>query len=487
MGRCGGWIKGLALLVVALIVGCGDTDNNKPASTGKPFVFQARGRLNLAVQVDPTDPKLLYLTATLLDPQGNPMRNQRVTFEAEFPETVFLPLNAQNDPLACLDRAGIGNTTRCVNRGAAITDDNGQAKVTLFSIVGSNTAPRNPGRLMRVTAEAPNSLDIATSVSVPFTNLGFLIGGALSIIPPQVTFVNPLVRPGTDGPKVTFSAQGGKPPYRWENQNKDLGRITIKGQQNINELIEYTLIGPIKTGTAEAITDTITLNDVQGSPVATATVNAIFADCDLKLTESGHKFKAPVGGERFDVHVVDGVPPFTVTEGLPGMLAAGFPQTSCLEGEKNCTLRFALSTPPFSLDTEPLTIRDSRGCVAVFNVSTDLCGNGDLDGANEECDGADSLTALGLTCSSLNGKAQIGSLRCSTDCKIDSSKCADPPTPTAPTCGNGALNAGELCDGTNFGGVTCADILRNGTAVGTLRCSADCKTIDSGFCRIPPP
>jgi hypothetical protein len=50
MGRCGGWIKGLALLLVALMAGCGDT-GSKPSSTGKPFIFQARGRLNLAVQV----------------------------------------------------------------------------------------------------------------------------------------------------------------------------------------------------------------------------------------------------------------------------------------------------------------------------------------------------------------------------------------------------------------------------------------------------
>ena len=67
---------------------------SKSSSTGKPFVFQARARLNLVVQVAPDDPKLLHITATLLDPQGNPFRNQRVTFEAEFPDAIFVPLNS---------------------------------------------------------------------------------------------------------------------------------------------------------------------------------------------------------------------------------------------------------------------------------------------------------------------------------------------------------------------------------------------------------
>ncbi len=47
-----------------------------------------------------------------------------------------------------------------------------------------------------------------------------------------------------------------------------------------------------------------------------------------------------------------------------------------------------------------------------------------------------------------------------------------------PACGNGVLEAGESCDGTNLGGRTCADY---GGQVGRLACRSDC-TIDSSQC-----
>src|SRR5262249_30430462 len=46
---------------------------------------------------------------------------------------------------------------------------------------------------------------------------------------------------------------------------------------------------------------------------------------------------------------------------------------------------------------------------------------------------------------------------------------------TTNTCGNGVLDAGEECDGTNLGGATC-----NGCA-GTPRCTAGCK-LDRSAC-----
>ena len=431
MGRCGGWIKKSALFLIALAVSCGDTGNNKPSSTGKPFVFQARARLNLIAQVDPNDAKFLYLTALLIDPQGNPFRNQRITFEAEFPDAIFIPPNTfpvdspGRDPLACLAPSGTGNSTRCTNRGAAITDDNGQAKVTLFAIVGPPNAPRNPNRLMRVIAEAPNSLDVATAISVPFTAVGFLLGGDLAITPPQATFVNPLVQPGTDGPKVRFSVQGGRPPYQWNNENRDLGRITLLGQANINEVIEYTIIGAIPAASSEALTDTITVTDGAGT-TKTATVTVIFADCTLKVDGKTIQIDGAAGGETFSIRVADGVPPFTVTEDFPGTLASGSPQEQCNSSQKDCSLLFTLATPASEVNPDTIIIRDSRGCTAEIELTTDLCGNGRVDAADEECDGAD---LAGLTCSSLFGKPQVGALRCSADCKLDDSKCADPPDP----------------------------------------------------------
>src|SRR6185369_6608882 len=101
-------------------------------------------------------------------------------------------------------------------------------------------APSNPDRLMRVIAEAPNSLNVATAISVPFTALGFITGGALSITPPAVTFVNPLVQPETDGPTATFTVQGGRLPYTADNQNKALGRLTPESTSTDNQRFVYT-------------------------------------------------------------------------------------------------------------------------------------------------------------------------------------------------------------------------------------------------------
>ncbi len=120
---------------------------------------------------------------------------------------------------------------------------------------------------MRVIAEAPNSLDVATAISVPFTVTGFLIGGDLSITPPAVTFVNPLVQPGTDGPTVTFSVQGGRPPYRWDNQNKALGKLTpTSPPTEFDQQFVYTIVGALPTDPgSDALTDTITVTDAARS------------------------------------------------------------------------------------------------------------------------------------------------------------------------------------------------------------------------------
>jgi len=444
----------MALALVALSISCGDT-GSKPSSTGKVFVFQARARLNLIAQVAPDDPKILHITATLLDPQGNPFRNQRVTFEAEFPDAIFTPPNpTQNDLLACLDRSGTGNSTRCTNRGAAITDDNGQAKVTLFAIVGSTNAPSNPrGQtcnldpskpdcFMRVIAEAPNSLDVASAVSVPFTALGFIIGGTtLAITPPAATFVNPLVQPGTDGPTVTFTVQGGRPPYRWDNQNKALGKLTpTSPPTDFNQQFVYTIVGAIPTTTAGPLTDTVTVTDAAGN-TKDATVTVIFADCTLKA--NGEKLSIIPSADvnnptTFSVNVSDGVPPFTTTEDFPGTLAGPAQQKQCSDNsEQICSLLFTLSVPPTTVNPDNIIIRDSRGCTAQVALTTNLCGNRKIDGPGEQCDAPDFGELTDSGCGGLTGANGLprlgGPLRCSATCTLDTSLCVDAPTPTTPS------------------------------------------------------
>jgi cysteine-rich repeat protein len=50
-----------------------------------------------------------------------------------------------------------------------------------------------------------------------------------------------------------------------------------------------------------------------------------------------------------------------------------------------------------------------------------------------------------------------------------------------PDCGNGAIDAGEQCDGANLAGQTCATVLGQPSATGTLGCTAGCA-LDASTC-----
>jgi hypothetical protein len=369
---------------------CGGTSGG-PSNSGNQFVFAARGRLSLVVQ--PTDdPRKVLITATLLDPQGLPFRNTQVTLTADFIDATFIP----------------GDD----NKSSVHTDDNGQATVTLIAglIIGK----------MRILAEAPAALNLATGVTVTLTTQGFVSLGGLGIIPAEVTFINPLIGPdSTDNPMTVFHATGGGPPYRWDNSNKDLAEIVPTGITNVNETAEYTLTGPIPTDTTAALTDTVRLLDAEGSQ-ATSLVTVIFADCQLK-TDGAEVTLIGVAGAQFQVDVSDGVAPFTVTETFPGSVIDSI---VCDSSGKNCRIVFTLPTPPVAVDPDTILIRDARGCTAQVELTVVLCGNGIIDGAGEECDGPD---FGGLTdCTSLD-PSKIGPLFCTEECKIDDSKCVTPP------------------------------------------------------------
>ncbi|MGC4119622.1 MAG: proprotein convertase P-domain-containing protein [Myxococcales bacterium] len=108
---------------------------------------------------------------------------------------------------------------------------------------------------------------------------------------------------------------------------------------------------------------------------------------------------------------------------------------------------------------------DTTGCIAV-----PTCGNGTLE-AGEACDGANFGTA---TCSSATGGARPnGTLACNA-CALDATGCT-----AASTCGNGTLDSGEACDGTNFGTATCSSATGGARPGGTLACNA-CALDTSG-------
>jgi adhesin/invasin len=339
MGRCGGWMKIIALVLAVFTASCGGT-GGKSSDSGNPFVFQTRGRLDLRVQPVSNTPTALEIIASLLDPQGNPFRNQIVTFSAEFQDVTIVPV--LGDPRG--------------NQGVAITDDLGQARVTL--IAGLTTGN------MRLIAEAPANLNIASAISVNITNQGFIGGTALAILPTSLTFTNPQVEPGR-GTMAVFSAIGGTPPYRWDNTNKDLARIDPQGIQNINQQATYTLIGPIPTDTAAALLDTVILIDSTGARV-TAPVTVIFADCTLQLSSTEITLDSARPRDEVAVTILNGVPPFTVSHTFPAATAPNFPSVN-----DTGTITYRLPDPVVAVPApgDTVIVRDSRGCIGTFTVT----------------------------------------------------------------------------------------------------------------------
>jgi cysteine-rich repeat protein len=92
------------------------------------------------------------------------------------------------------------------------------------------------------------------------------------------------------------------------------------------------------------------------------------------------------------------------------------------------------------------------------------CGNGVVE-EGEVCDGTN---LAGQTCENV-GDFTGGTLGCSADCReLVLDECQTP-------CGNAAIDEGETCDGTNFAGATCDAI--EGYQGGTLACAEDCSEL----------
>lgn len=101
-------------------------------------------------------------------------------------------------------------------------------------------------------------------------------------------------------------------------------------------------------------------------------------------------------------------------------------------------------------------------------VGPDTCGNGAVDFA-EQCDGAD---LFGFSCEAL-GLGE-GELSCSDVCLFDTSDCVG----ALPDCGDGLVQPGEQCDQANLQGLNCEAL---GLGDGVLACSLDC-TFDTSGC-----
>ncbi len=104
--------------------------------------------------------------------------------------------------------------------------------------------------------------------------------------------------------------------------------------------------------------------------------------------------------------------------------------------------------------------------------STDRCGDGVLD-PGEECDGTETIAEQ---CQDLGYYEQNGDLVCKKNCSLDTSVCFF-------RCGDGLIQAdvGEICDRDNLRGESCQSL---GRGNGTLACRSDCKAWDFSGCEI---
>ncbi|MGI6393301.1 MAG: hypothetical protein ACOX2F_00990 [bacterium] len=107
---------------------------------------------------------------------------------------------------------------------------------------------------------------------------------------------------------------------------------------------------------------------------------------------------------------------------------------------------------------------DTTGCGASV-----FCGDNIIDGT-DVCDGTD-----------LGGKEcfdfgfEEGELRCLANCSgFDTSGCGK-----SMLCGNGKIDSGEVCDGSQLNGRTCVE---EGFEKGKLKCSDDCMSFDTSDC-----
>ena len=162
---------------------------------------------------------------------------------------------------------------------------------------------------------------------------------------------------------------------------------------------------------------------------------------------------------------------------LAGYLFSVFVNDSLASGHGSCFLSGV--PPPNTCSYSVTCFGGSGGFPADVNVR--------LDDVFESHFGF-AYKLVSVTGSHTLAPGQSGTIWCDCDHTYDDgtggysgSVAAGVSCPAGPICGNGNIDPGEQCDGTNFGGQTCGSFgySRSG---GSLSCTNDCQTIDTSGC-----
>jgi hypothetical protein len=284
----------LLLLVQAVALSsCGGGTGGGQSERPPVFVLNAagtssnQGTLTLGVSresIDANNSDRLTVFARLLDPYGEPLRGQTITFQASFQDITFIGAPSPDG-------------TESFPTTFAITDNNGEAQVTLRS-------GGTPGRLA-ITASAPPNFHLGAGIFLNLTDVGF-ISGDLQVLPSEIDVIDPA--PGT---QVQFLVIGGQPfqdpnpPYRLENADSSVGSAELLFDGEFPAVIVYTLTG--RGGGALSGAHVFSVVDAAGNSV-TATVNVTYTELEI-LPPSA----TLLTGQSQTFALTGGVPPYSCT------------------------------------------------------------------------------------------------------------------------------------------------------------------------------